>query len=348
MITQKVSATKLSWSSARLGAKNGGMILRTTITSESKSVKKPSKAFALKQALSRSWRRHWQLYLLILPPIAYFIIFKYVPMVNAVLAFKDYNVIKGIWGSPWAGTKYFELLFKNPAFVMLIKNTLYISFYSLIVGFPIPILLALALNEIKNIRFKKTVQMVTYAPYFISTVVMVSIIMLFLSPRLGIVNTIAGALGFEAVNFLGEPGLFRSIYVFSDVWQGMGYSAVIYLAALAGVDPSLYEAAKVDGANRIQKIINVDLPGLLPAAVIILILSVGNIMAVGFEKIYLLQNPLNLSASEIISTYVYKIGLLNANYSFATAVGLFNSVINLILLLIVNAVAKRLSNTSLW
>lgn len=324
------------------------MILRTTVTSESKSVEKPSKPFALKQALSRSWRRHWQLYLLILPPIAYFIIFKYVPMVNAVLAFKDYNVIKGIWGSQWAGTKYFELLFKNPAFVMLIKNTLYISFYSLIVGFPIPILLALALNEIQNIRFKKTVQMVTYAPYFISTVVMVSIIMLFLSPRLGIVNTIAGALGFEAVNFLGEPGLFRSIYVFSDVWQGMGYSAVIYLAALAGVDPSLYEAAKVDGANRIQKIINVDLPGLLPAAVIILILSVGNIMAVGFEKIYLLQNPLNLSASEIISTYVYKIGLLNANYSFATAVGLFNSVINLILLLIVNAVAKRLSNTSLW
>ncbi|MGN7412931.1 ABC transporter permease [Paenibacillus sp. SAF-068] len=324
------------------------MILRTTMTSESKTVEKTSKTSVLKQALARSWRRHWQLYLLILPPIAYFIIFKYVPMVNAVLAFKDYNVIKGIWGSPWAGTKYFELLFQNPAFVTLIKNTLYISFYSLIVGFPIPILLALALNEIKNIRFKKTVQMVTYAPYFISTVVMVSIIMLFLSPRLGIVNTIAGALGFESVNFLGEPGLFRSIYVFSDVWQGMGYSAVIYLAALAGVDPSLYEAAKVDGANRIQKILNVDLPGLLPAAVIILILSVGNIMAVGFEKIYLLQNPLNLSASEIISTYVYKIGLLNANYSFATAVGLFNSVINLILLLIVNEVAKRLSNTSLW
>lgn len=318
------------------------------MTSESKSVEKTSKLSALQRALSRSWRRHWQLYLLILPPIAYFIIFKYVPMVNAVLAFKDYNVIKGIWGSPWAGTKYFELLFQNPAFITLIKNTLYISFYSLIVGFPIPILLALALNEIKNIRFKKIVQMVTYAPYFISTVVMVSIIMLFLSPRLGIVNTIAGALGFEAVNFLGEPGLFRSIYVFSDVWQGMGYSAVIYLAALAGVDPSLYEAAKVDGANRMQKIINVDLPGLLPAAVIILILSVGNIMAVGFEKIYLLQNPLNLSASEIISTYVYKIGLLNANYSFATAVGLFNSVINLVLLLIVNAVAKRLSNTSLW
>ena len=325
----------------------GGLKLRTII-SNGKAVVKQRRRSAMKQVLSRSWRRHWQLYLLIIPPIAYFIIFKYVPMVNAVLAFKDYNVIKGIWGSPWAGTKYFELLFQNPAFVTLIKNTLYISFYSLIVGFPVPILLALALNEIKNGTFKKTVQMVTYAPYFISTVVMVSIIMLFLSPRLGIINTIAGALGFEAVNFLGEPGLFRSIYVFSDVWQSMGYSAVIYLAALAGIDPSLYEAAKVDGANRFQKILNVDLPGLLPAAVIILILSVGNMMAVGFEKIYLLQNPLNLSASEIISTYVYKTGLLNANYSFATAVGLFNSVINLVLLLTVNAAAKRLSNTSLW
>ncbi len=325
----------------------GGMTLRTTI-SNGKTVVKQGRRSTVKQALSRSWRRHWQLYLLMIPPVAYFIIFKYVPMVNAVLAFKDYNVIKGIWGSPWVGTKYFELLFQNPAFATLIKNTLYISFYSLVVGFPVPILLALALNEVKNAKFKKTVQMVTYAPYFISTVVMVSIIMLFLSPRLGIVNTIAGTLGFEAVNFLGEPGLFRSIYVFSDVWQSMGYSAVIYLAALAGIDPSLYEAAKVDGANRFQKMVNIDLPGLLPAAVIILILSVGNIMAVGFEKIYLLQNPLNLSASEIISTYVYKMGLLNANYSFATAVGLFNSLINLILLLTVNAAAKRLSNTSLW
>ncbi|PWW36212.1 MULTISPECIES: ABC transporter permease [Paenibacillus] len=323
------------------------MNLRTTISNANSDVRQRRRS-AVKHAVSKSLRRHWQLYLLVLPPVVYFIIFKYVPMANAVLAFKDYNVIKGIWGSPWVGTKYFEMLFRNPAFATLIKNTLYISFYQLIVGFPVPILLALALNEIKSARFKKTVQMVTYAPYFISTVVMVSIIMLFLSPRLGIVNTIAGALGFEAVNFLGEPGLFRSIYVFSDVWQSMGYSAVIYLAALSGIDPSLYEAARVDGASRFQKIVNVDLPGILPAAVIILILSVGNIMAVGFEKIYLLQNPLNLSASEIISTYVYKMGLLNANYSFATAVGLFNSLINLILLLTVNAAAKRLSNTSLW
>ncbi|MFG1732360.1 ABC transporter permease [Paenibacillus sp. 843] len=321
----------------------------STLFSKSKTVRAPSgKRSEIGRAAYRSFRRHWQLYLLVIPPVLYFIIFKYSPMANTVLAFKNYNVMKGIWGSPWVGTQYFEMFFRNPAFVTLIKNTLYISFYQLIVGFPIPILLALALNEVKSARFKKTVQMVTYAPYFISTVVMVSIIMLFLSPRLGIVNTIAGALGFEAVNYLGEPGMFRTIYVLSDVWQTMGYSAVIYLAALAGVDPSLYEAAKVDGANRFQKILNVDLPGILPAAVIILILSVGNIMALGFEKMYLLQNPLNLSSSEIISTYVYKIGLLNANYSFATAVGLFNSLINLVLLLVVNAIAKRASNTSLW
>ncbi|MBU5348268.1 ABC transporter permease [Paenibacillus lautus] len=321
----------------------------STLFSKSKTVRAPSgKRSEIGRAAKRSFRRHWQLYLLVIPPVLYFIIFKYLPMANAVLAFKNYNVLKGIWGSPWVGTQYFEMFFRNPAFVTLIKNTLYISFYQLIVGFPIPILLALALNEVKSARFKKTVQMVTYAPYFISTVVMVSIIMLFLSPRLGIVNTITGELGFEAVNYLGEPGMFRTVYVLSDVWQTMGYSAVIYLAALAGVDPSLYEAAKVDGANRFQKILNVDLPGILPAAVIILILSVGNIMALGFEKMYLLQNPLNLSTSEIISTYVYKIGLLNANYSFATAVGLFNSLINLVLLLVVNAIAKRASNTSLW
>lgn len=347
MITHKKALPKKFWLHWQLLIE-GGMEL-STLFSKSKTVRAPSgKRSEIGRAAYRSFRRHWQLYLLVIPPVLYFIIFKYLPMANAVLAFKNYNVMKGIWGSPWVGTQYFEMFFRNPAFVTLIKNTLYISFYQLIVGFPIPILLALALNEVKSARFKKTVQMVTYAPYFISTVVMVSIIMLFLSPRLGIVNTIAGALGFEAVNYLGEPGMFRTIYVLSDVWQTMGYSAVIYLAALAGVDPSLYEAAKVDGANRFQKILNVDLPGILPAAVIILILSVGNIMALGFEKMYLLQNPLNLSSSEIISTYVYKIGLLNANYSFATAVGLFNSLINLVLLLVVNVIAKRASNTSLW
>lgn len=296
----------------------------------------------------KSLRKHWQLYLLVIPPVLFFILFKYLPMANAVLAFKNYQVTKGIWGSPWVGTKYFDMLFNNPQFWTLIKNTLFLSLYQLAATFPIPIILALLLNEVRSLRFKKAVQLITYAPFFISTVVMVSIIMIFLAPRLGLLNVILNAMGLESTNFLGDPTKFRSVYVWSEVWQTTGYSCVIYLAALAGVDPSLYEAAKVDGASRLQKIIHVDIPGILPAAVIILILSVGNIMSLGFEKVYLMQNPLNLQSSEIISTYVYKIGLLNANYSFATAVGLFNSVINLILLVAVNAVSRRISENSLW
>jgi ABC-type polysaccharide transport system, permease component len=288
------------------------------------------------------------LYLLAIPPMLFFFIFKYYPMLNAVLAFKDYNVIKGIWGSPWVGFKHFELFFDNPLFWTLVKNTLLLSGYLILVGFPIPIILALMISELRGKKFKKFVQMVTFAPYFISTVVMVSIIMLFLAPRLGFVNVALNYFGLESVNFLGDPGMFRSIYVWSDIWQTAGYSAVIYLAALAGVDPTLYEAAKVDGASRFQKIWHVDLPGIVPTIVIILILNVGNVMAIGFEKVYLLQNPLNQVNSEIIATYVYRIGLLNANYSFATAVGLFNSVINLVLLLTVNGLAKRLTKNSIW
>jgi putative aldouronate transport system permease protein len=297
---------------------------------------------------AKSFKKHWQLYVIVIPPVLFFLIFKYYPMLNAVLAFKDYNVTKGIWGSPWVGFKHFKLFFENPLFWTLMKNTVLISGYLLIVGFPIPILLALALNEIRNGKFKRLVQLVSFAPYFISTVVMVSIIMLFLAPRLGFVNVAMHQMGLPSINFLGEPGMFRSIYVWSDIWQTAGYSAVIFLAALAGVDPALYEAAKVDGASRFQKIRHIDLPGIMPTITIVFILNVGSVMSIGFEKIYLLQNPLNKVNSEIIATYVYQVGLLNANYSFATAVGLFNSIINLILLILVNMVAKRLSNTSIW
>jgi putative aldouronate transport system permease protein len=296
----------------------------------------------------KSIRRHWQLYLLVIPPVLYFLIFKYIPMTNAVIAFKDYNVVLGIWGSPWAGFKHFELFFENPVFWSLVRNTFVLSVSTIAVSFPIPILLALALNEIGHQGFKRLVQLVTYAPYFISTVVMVSMILLLFAPRLGIFNQFINMFGYRSINFLGIPSFFRPIYVFSDVWQTAGYSAVIYLAALSGIDPTLYEAAKVDGASRLQRIRYIDLPGILPTAIIILILSVGSVMAVGFEKVFLLQNPLNLSTSEVISTYVYKMGLLNANFSFATAVGLFNSVVNLVLLVSVNFVAKRLANASLW
>lgn len=296
----------------------------------------------------KSFKKHWELYLLVLPPVLYLLIFKYIPMVGVQIAFKDFSVVKGIWGSPWVGLKHFEAFFNSPNFWLLIKNTIGISFYSLIAGFPIPILLALALNEIRTGYFKKTVQMVTYAPHFISTVVMVSIIILMLSPHVGVVDKLFTWLGFPMTNFMGIPEYFKSIYVWSGVWQGMGYSSIIYIAALAGVDPSLYEAAKMDGASRLRKIWHIDLPTLVPVTVIMLILSLGSIMGVGFEKIYLMQNPLNTSASEVISTYVYKVGLIGANFSFSAAVGFFNSIINLILLVIVNSISRKVSENSLW
>ncbi|GAB3929383.1 ABC transporter permease subunit [Kribbella albertanoniae] len=296
----------------------------------------------------RSLRRHWQLYLLIIVPVAYFVIFKYIPISNAVIAFKDYSPIKGPWGSPWVGFHNFELFFQNPVFWTLVKNTFFLAGYTVLASFPIPIILAIALNEIRVGVFKKTVQLVTYAPYFISTVVVVSMTILVLSPRLGFVNDAIGLFGVPSIDFLGNPDYFRHIYVWSDVWQTTGYSAVIYLAALSGIDPALHESARIDGASRLQRIRNVDLPGIMPTAVIILILGVGNIMSIGFEKAFLLQNPLNTAQSEIIATYVYKTGLLNADFSMATAIGLFNSVINLVLLVVVNFVAKRITGNGLW
>lgn len=296
----------------------------------------------------RTLRRHWQLYLLVIPPLAYFAIFKYVPMSYLAIAFKRYNVVDGVWGSDWIGLENFDRFFRNPAFWTLIKNTLILSAYAVLASFPLPIMLALMLNEVRHRFFRKTVQLVTYAPYFISTVVIVSMMILMMAPRLGIVSKTFGLFGISAPDLLGNPDYFRHIYVWSDVWQTTGYAAVIYLAALSAVDPGLYESAKVDGASRIRRIWHVDIPSIMPVAMIILILSVGNIMAIGFEKVYLLQNPLNLERSEIIATYVYKTGLLNADFSLATAIGLFNSVINLILLVLVNAIAKRVSGSGLW
>ncbi|WP_372630409.1 ABC transporter permease [Cohnella sp.] len=305
--------------------------------------KKPVRKSAYKRI-----RRHWQLYAVIALPILYLITFKYVPMAGILIAFKDYNVVQGIWGSPWVGFKYFNQFFESPNFWLYINNTLGISLYGLAIGFPAPILLALALNEVGNGLFKKSVQLVTYAPYFISTVIMVSIIIMTLSPNVGIVSKFFQWMGVENTNFMGMPGLFKSIYVWSDVWQYTGYGAIIYIAALAGVNPELYESAKVDGASRIQKIINIDIPSLIPVSTILLILNLGNVMKLGFEKVYLMQNPLNLQTSEVISTYVYKVGLLSSSFSFSTAIGFFNSVINLILLVSVNYLARRLSSNSLW
>lgn len=244
--------------------------------------------------------------------------------------------------------KYFNQFFNSPSFLLLLKNTLILSLYSLLASLPVPILLALCLNEVRIPWFKKTVQMVTYAPYFISTVVMVGMLIQLMSIRSGFFNHLIQIFGGTPVDFMAIPSLFRTIYVFSGVWQGMGYSAVIYIAALSNVDPQLYEAAIIDGANRLQKIIHIDIPAILPTIVLMLIMSLGNVMSIGAEKVYLMQNNLNLSTSEIISTYVYKIGLINGQFSLSTAVGLFNSVINFVLIVIVNTIARRLGDTSLW
>jgi ABC-type polysaccharide transport system permease subunit len=268
-------------------------------------------------------------------------------MYGIQIAFKDYIIRQGFWGSKWAGLKHFKMFLTSPYFPRLISNTVGISAYGIIAGFFPPLILAVALNECRSFGVKKAVQMITYAPYFLSTVVIVGILQQVLSYS-GVLNVFIKALGGQAVNFLGEPKLFKSLYVWSGIWQGTGYSAIIYLAALAGIDPELHEAAHIDGANIWQRVLHIDVPGIMPTAIILLILSTAGILNVGFEKVYLMQNPLNNSASDVISTYTYRIGLVDMNYSFATAVGLFQSVISFVFMLIVNKISKKFSEVSLW
>ncbi|MCS7460335.1 ABC transporter permease subunit [Paenibacillus doosanensis] len=293
-------------------------------------------------------KKNYDLYLLFLPVLAFFIIFEYVPMYGVQIAFKDFIATKGIWGSPWVGFKHFERFFDSFYFWRLIRNTLGIGLYQLIVGFPVPIVLALMINEVKSSLFRRFVQTVTYAPHFLSTVVAVGMIMMFLSPETGLVNIAIRLFGGEPISFMTEPGWFKSIYVWSGVWQQMGWSSIIYLAALSGIDPQLHEAARVDGASRLRRIWHINLPGIMPTVIVLLILNVGSILGVGFEKVFLMQNSLNMAASDVISTSVYRSGILGAEFSYSAAVGLFNSVVNFILLLTVNRIARKVSETSLW
>ncbi|MFC6549187.1 ABC transporter permease [Cohnella cellulosilytica] len=292
----------------------------------------------------------WQLYALIALPLAYIVIFKYGPMYGAQIAFKDFSVTRGILGSGWVGFEHFERFFRSYEFGRILRNTVGLSLYSLLAGFPLPIIFALSLNYAGKRLFKKSVQMITFAPYFISVVVLAGIILQFLAMRTGIVNLIIGWLGFEHVNFMGTPGYFKTIYVVSEIWQTIGFNCVIYIAALAGIDPSQHEAAIVDGASKLQRILYVDLPGILPIAVTLFILNTGHVLDIGFEKVLLLQNPLNLRTSEVIDTYVYKQGLtaMVPQYDYTAAIGLFKSVIGLALLLTVNKVAKKIGQTGLW
>ncbi|MBE5807873.1 MAG: sugar ABC transporter permease [Clostridiales bacterium] len=293
-------------------------------------------------------RRDAGLYLLLLPAVIYVLVFLYAPMGGVLIAFKDYTPTKGIWGSPWAGFKYFEKFLNAYNFKQIFFNTVSLSVYNLAAQFPIPILFALLLNQMRHKKFKQVVQTVSYAPHFISTVVLVGMLNVFLSPSTGVVNALIKVMGGEAVYFLGKAELFRPVYVWSSVWQDMGRSAIIYIAALTSIEQELHEAAMVDGASKFQRTLHIDIPGIMPTVVIMLILNLGRIMTVGFEKAYLMQNTLNITASEIISTYVYKVGLLNAQFSLSTAIGLFNSVISCVLVIAVNTIARRLGDTSLW
>lgn len=292
-------------------------------------------------------KKYWRLYVMMAPAIIFFAIFNYYPMYGVIIAFKEYSPRLGILGSPWVGFTHFERFFDAYYFWDILKNTLLIGAYQLAM-FPVPIILALSMNEIRNRHFKKITQTITYAPHFISVVVMTGMIIAFLSPTSGIINNFIGLFGVEPIAFLSEPAWFKTIFVQSGVWQTMGWGAIVYLAALAGVSPELHEAATIDGATRLQRILHINIPAIVPIISILLILDVGNLMAVSFEKIYLLQNPLNMQASDVIQTFVYRTGLLEAQYSFSAAVGLFNSVINLILLVIVNYVVRKTTKNSLW
>lgn len=296
-----------------------------------------------------NWRRikiNWQLYVLLTPAIIYFLIFKYYPMYGVQIAFKDFRAIDGILGSKWVGFEHFIRFFNTHYFWDLIKNTLGINLYALAL-FPISIIVALSLNELRDGKFKKTAQTITYAPHFISVVVFVGMIIAFLDPSTGIINNLLGKFGIEPISFMTTPAWFKSIFVWSNEWQNLGWGAIIYLAALAGVDPQLHEAAKVDGATRLQRIWYVNLPSILPTIIILLILNMGNMLSIGFEKILLMQNPLNLESSQVIQTYVYEAGLLHGQYSYSAAVGLFNSIVNFFILIFFNRLARR-TGTSLW
>jgi multiple sugar transport system permease protein/putative aldouronate transport system permease protein len=294
--------------------------------------------------------RAWQLYVLLLVPVLYLFIFNYIPIYGVTIAFKDYSIRKGILGSPWVGLYNFRRFVESYAFERVIVNTVLLSLYLLVLGFPVPILLAVSLNYAISRRFKKTVQMVTYAPYFLSTVVMVGLITQLLTIRFGIVNHALDALGLERIDFLGSAEWFRHVYVWSEIWQKAGYDAIIYIAALSTVDPNLHEAAIVDGASKWRRILHIDIPTIVPTIVILFIMRMGRLFSIQFEKVFLMQSPLNLKTSEVIATYVYKVGL-SANlpdFSFGTAIGLFQSVIGLVLLIMVNLIASRVSETSLW
>lgn len=294
------------------------------------------------------FKREWQLYVMLAPTIIWLLLFLYKPMYGLQIAFKDYSVFRGIGGSPWVGLEHFHTLFGNDQFVRAVKNTFVISFYSLLIGFPVPILLALMFNEVLNQTFKKTAQTIVYLPHFISSVIIAGIVIAAFSPSSGLVNTLISALGFEPVYFLTKPEWFRPIFIGSGIWQEAGFSSIVYLAAIAGVSPTLYESAVVDGASRWQMMWKITLPTILPTIIIMLIIRIGNLLEVSFEMIILLYQPATYETADVINTFIFRQGLQGGQYDLAAAAGLFNAVVAFVLVMTANTISKRYSRTSLW
>lgn len=297
--------------------------------------------------VKKDMRKNWSLYLLVLPVLVFYILFSYRPMYGAIIAFKNYTPNLGFANSPWVGLDHFARFFKGPYFFRLLRNTLLISLYNLILGFPAPIILALMFNEVGNKYFKKITQTISYLPHFISIIVVAGMITDF-SLTNGLFNDIIAFFGGNRSPLLQNPNLYRGIYVASDIWQTVGWGTIIYLSALSGVDPQLYEAARIDGAGKFRQLISVTLPSIAPTIVIMFILRMGSLMSIGYEKTILLYNPSIYETADIISSYVYRVGILEQSWSYSTAIGLFNSVINLILLLLANVLSRKLTETSLW
>lgn len=304
----------------------------------------------IQQSWRKSLRKYWQLYLLLIPVIVYFIVFKYKPMLGVQIAFRDYKLRRGMWASEWIGLEHFIRFFSSSNSWNIVFNTFYLGFLSLLFCFPFPVIIALVFNELRSERMKKTMQTLTYAPHFISTIVVVGMLMAICSPSTGIINKMLVSTGLtsESLYLMGSGEYFRMMYILSDIWKDVGWNAIIFISALSAIDQALYEAARIDGASRWQQLIYVTLPSILPTIVIMLILQCGKVLNIGFEKVYAMQTDLNLSVSEVISTYTYKMGLENLEYDYATAIGLFNSVVSFALLIFVNTCSKKLTETSLW
>lgn len=301
-----------------------------------------------KNTIAKRFLRSKYLIILLLPTLLYYLIFKYLPMFGLIVAFKDYQVFVGIWDSPWVGLRYFNNFFENPVALTIIQNTFLLGLYKLVWGFPAPIMLALCLNEVRKVVFKRIIQTVSYLPHFISTVVVVGMVAMFLSPSTGLINDLLNMFGIDSIAFLQSPAWFRTVYVGSEVWQDVGWGSIIYLAALTTVDPALYEASDIDGASRWQQTWHISLPGIAPAIVILLIMNIGRLLETGFEKVYLLLTPGTRDVGEIISTYVYRIGIVGGSFSYGAAIDFFMGIVSFIFVWSANAISRKVNETSLW